>query len=127
MTEALANDAETDPELVARKAMRAYLEALRDEPLRVRLAYVEVVGVSDRVEAHREHTREQWAEVIAGIAARLGGARPLSPEQQQLAAAAFIGAVNGLVHRWSLHQPGHPVDELAETLANILIALYTVP
>jgi hypothetical protein len=107
--------------------MRAYLEALRGEPLRVRLAYVEVVGVSDRVEAHREHTRERWADVIADIAVGLGGARPLSPERRQLAGAAFIGAVNGLVHRWSLHQPGHPVDELAETLADILIVLYTTP
>lgn len=113
-----------DPWGWARTAMRAVFETIGNDPRRARVAYVEIIGVNDRIEAHREDVRGQWAAYIETLRAEITGLPPLAPEVGQLVGATFIGAVNGLVHRWCLHQPTHPVTELVEMATAVMIALY---
>lgn len=121
---ALSSATESDPRRVAQIAMRAFLAAIGNEPHRVRVTFVEIVGVSDAIEARREQIREQWAVLTEALGTRFGVLRPMSSEEHQLAAATMIGAINGLVHRWCLHQPGYPLDALVEMLSDVIVALY---
>jgi hypothetical protein len=34
-----------------------------------------------------------------------------------------IGAVNGLIHHWITHEPRPPIEELADVLTSVLLAV----
>ncbi|WP_370010849.1 TetR/AcrR family transcriptional regulator [Nocardia cyriacigeorgica] len=120
--EGLTTAGTADPRALIEAGMRAYVHAITDDPRRVQVAFVEIVGVSDEVERHRAQVRDEWGAVIAETADAVPGVRT-PPGGWQLAMAAFIGAVNGAVHRWSLQQPRPPVDDLLAVLSTLLLAL----
>ncbi|WP_280234168.1 TetR/AcrR family transcriptional regulator [Nocardia cyriacigeorgica] len=120
--EGLASAGSLDARVLIGSAMRAYVHAITDDPRRVQVAFVEIVGVSDAVEHHRAQMRDDWGEAIAATAAVVPGVRT-PPGGWGLAMAAFIGAVNGAVHRWSQQHPRPPVDDLLEVLSTLLLAL----
>jgi len=103
-------------------AVRAYTKAITDDIRCVTVAFVEIVGVSPAIEAHRAQVRDQWGEVVAAIAQGRDGVR-IPPGGWRVAMAAFIGAVNGAVHQWSLDDPRPPVDELVDVFSTLLNAL----
>ncbi|WP_194816949.1 TetR/AcrR family transcriptional regulator [Nocardia sp. XZ_19_385] len=102
--------------------LTAYLAAMVSDIRRAKVAYVEVVGVSDRVEQHRLGVRDEWARTIEAIAANL-------PEVHTpacgwpTAMAGFIGALNGAAHHWSMDEQRPPVRALVEMLSTLLFAL----
>ncbi|MFE9787285.1 TetR/AcrR family transcriptional regulator [Nocardia salmonicida] len=105
-------------------AVRAYTKAITDDIRCAKVAFVEIVGVDPAIEEHRALVRDQWGEVVAAIAAGRAGAR-VPPGGWRVAMAAFIGAVNGAVHQWSLDDPRPPVDELVDVFTTLLSALTT--
>lgn len=120
--EGLTGAASAEPRTLIESGMRAYVHAITDDPRCVRVAFVEIVGVSDAVERHRAQVRDEWGAVVAQTAAAVPGVRT-PPGGWQLAMAAFIGAVNGAVHRWSQQDPRPPVNDLLEVLSALLLAL----
>ncbi|MFE7717456.1 TetR/AcrR family transcriptional regulator [Nocardia rhizosphaerihabitans] len=105
-------------------AVRAYTTAITDDIRCAKVAFVEIVGVSPAIEEHRAQVRDRWGEVVAAIAAGREGVR-VPPGGWRVSMAAFIGAVNGAVHQWSLDDPRPPVDELVEVFSTLLNALTT--
>lgn len=103
-------------------ALRAYTTAITDDIRAAKVAFVEIVGVSPSVEEHRARVRDQWGEVVATVAAARDGVRT-PPGGWRMAMAAFIGAVNGAVHQWSLDDPRPPVDDLVDVFTTLLNAL----
>ncbi|WP_141807471.1 TetR/AcrR family transcriptional regulator [Nocardia bhagyanarayanae] len=103
-------------------AIRAYTEAIVGDIRKAKVAFVEIVGVSEAVERHRLEVRDRWGAVVETAASALPGVRT-PPGGWRVAMAAFIGAVNGLVHQWSLDDPRPPVDVLVEVLTTLLVAL----
>ncbi|TLG14940.1 TetR/AcrR family transcriptional regulator [Nocardia cyriacigeorgica] len=120
--EGLIGAESAEPRTLIESSMRAYVHAITDDPRCVRVAFVEIVGVSDAVERHRAQVRDEWGAVVAQTAAAVPGVRT-PPGGWQLAMAAFIGAVNGAVHRWSQQDPRPPVNDLLEVLSALLLAL----
>ncbi|MFE3546249.1 TetR/AcrR family transcriptional regulator [Nocardia sp. NPDC059177] len=125
VTEALAAAGTTEMRALTDVAIRAYTRAITTDIRCATVAFVEIVGVSPAVEAHRARIREQWGEVVAAIAAGVPDAHT-PPGGWRMAMAAFIGAVNGAVHQWSLDDPRPPVDELVEVFSTLLNALTSV-
>ncbi|WP_336086776.1 TetR/AcrR family transcriptional regulator [Nocardia sp. SSK8] len=122
VAEALAASGSTDLRELVDVAVRAYTRAITADIRCATVAFVEIVGVSPAVEAHRARIRDQWGEVVQAIAAGVPDART-PPGGWRVAMAAFIGAVNGAVHQWSLDDPRPPVDELVEVFSTLLNAL----
>jgi hypothetical protein len=59
------------------RAVRAFVTTTASDPRWARLSYVEAVGVSDAVEAHRIAWRERWAALlVARPSGPSPGARP---------------------------------------------------
>ncbi|APE34230.1 TetR family transcriptional regulator [Nocardia mangyaensis] len=112
----------TEVRVIIDAAVRAYTQAITADIRCVKVAFVEIVGVSPAVEEHRAQIRDRWGEVVAAATAGLPDART-PPGGWRVAMAAFIGAVNGAVHQWSLDDPRPPVDVLIDVFSTLLNAL----
>ncbi|TDP30691.1 TetR/AcrR family transcriptional regulator [Nocardia ignorata] len=119
---ALAAVGSDDLRTLIEAALRAYTTTITDDIRAAKVAFVEIVGVSASVEEHRARVRDQWGEVVATVAAARDGVRT-PPGGWRMAMAAFIGAVNGAVHQWSLDDPRPPVDDLVDVFTTLLNAL----
>lgn len=122
VAEALAAAGSDDLRTLIDAAVRAYTRAITDDIRCVTVAFVEIVGVNPEIEAHRARVRDQWGEVVAAIAQGREGVRT-PPGGWRVAMAAFIGAVNGAVHQWSMDDPRPPVDDLVDVFSTLLNAL----
>ncbi|WP_433662035.1 TetR/AcrR family transcriptional regulator [Nocardia sp. CA-128927] len=123
--------ADLDPRFDMTAAMTAmvsaYLGSIGSDPYRAKVAFIEVVGVSDRMERHRRERRHAWAAMLdtslvptVAPGARIRGGSAWG-------ASALIGAINGLAHEWVLADPRPSVGELVELLVPIALSLVEVP
>ncbi|MBF6252444.1 TetR/AcrR family transcriptional regulator [Nocardia farcinica] len=112
-----------DPHTALTAVLTAYLESIGADPFRAKLAFIEVVGVSERMERHRRQRRHAWARLLeSAVAPRIvPGGRVRG--RSGLAAAALIGAINGLTHEWLLSDPRPPVDDLVALLVPVAVSL----
>jgi AcrR family transcriptional regulator len=106
-----------------RAAVRAYLSPMLETPMLARIAFVEIVGVSPRVEENRLQFR---ASIVALVEeeGRLAVERgEIEDRDFRFAALAFSGAVNVVVHDWSLSPNHKAADTLAQQLSDLLVLL----
>ncbi|MFJ1703825.1 TetR/AcrR family transcriptional regulator [Kitasatospora sp. NPDC088346] len=114
-----------EPRIAA--VLRAYVTAATDDPRRLRIAFVEIVGVSAELERGRLVRRSRWVDLIvaeADAAARRGEA---APRDYRIAATAFIGAVNGLLHDWTAGQFRATLDQVVDELVALLLGVVRPP
>jgi AcrR family transcriptional regulator len=106
-----------------RSAVRAYLGPMLDDAKRARVAFVEVVGVSHRVEDVRLGFRHGIVDLIEreGFAAVERG--ELASKDFRFRALAFLGAVNVLVHDWSIHPDRVDAAQLSDQLCDLAVEL----
>ncbi|MFC4606123.1 TetR/AcrR family transcriptional regulator [Rhodococcus kronopolitis] len=107
----------------ASTVMTAYVRSIGTDARRAKIAFVEIVGVNAQVEQHRLAQRKTWGTVFETLLGQLVGPDVRPPGGYETSATAFIGAVNGLVHQWSITEPRPPVTDLVEVLSTILVAL----
>ncbi|MCH5642852.1 TetR/AcrR family transcriptional regulator [Gordonia sp. ABSL49_1] len=124
VSEALSDNPSRDLRDLATTAMRAYMSSVGTDPRRAEVSFVQVVGVSSRVEQHRIDGREEWVDFFVATMADVA-ARPPSDRQRHLA-IGFVGALTGLVHRWSSSDDPAPLGDIVDVLADILLAFTTL-
>ena len=84
------------------RAVRAFVTTTASDPRWARLSFVEIIGVSDAVEAHRIAWRERWSALLVAEAERAASRGEATPRDFRLGAVGLIGAVNELVHHYSI-------------------------
>jgi hypothetical protein len=94
-----------------------------DDPRLARLAFVEIVGVSHRVEEVRLRFREGIVSLIEQEAAAAITRGELKPKDFRFRALAFLGAVNVLVHDWSVHPDHVDAERLSDQLCDLAAEL----
>lgn len=109
------------------RAVRAFVTTTANDPRWARLAYVEIIGVSDMVERHRIAWRERWAGFLVSEAKRAVERREATDRDFHLGAVALIGAVNELVHDWSLSGGKRSIDDVIAEIVRVATAMVTVP
>lgn len=126
LTEALAATAGEQLHTRIHHSVHAYLGAMATDPRRARVAFIEVVGVSPRVEHHRQVWRRRIIGFLeAEAAAAAHHAR--SPRRDfQLATVALIGAVNELGHHWSQQPQATPLDAVATEITRLAAAAFAL-
>ncbi|MFD5634146.1 TetR/AcrR family transcriptional regulator [Streptomyces sp. NPDC127077] len=102
---------------------RAYAANVTSDPRRIRITFVEIIGVSARLEEQRLARRARWVEFICGEAAGAVARGEAAPRDYRLAATAFIGSVNGLLHDWNAGWVDATLDEVVEELVRQLLAI----
>lgn len=102
---------------------RAYARDVTSDPRRIRVAFVEIIGVSARLEEQRLARRARWVELICGEANAAVARGDAAPRDYRLAATAFIGSVNGLLHDWSAGWVDATLDDVVEELVRLLVGM----
>ncbi|ANS69999.1 TetR family transcriptional regulator [Streptomyces lincolnensis] len=106
---------------------RAYAANVTGDPRRVRITFVEIIGVSPRLEEQRLARRAHWIDLVcaeAEAAVRRGEA---ARRDYRLPATAFIGSVNGLLHDWNAGWLDATLDEVVEELVRQLLGILRPP
>ncbi|MFJ8807214.1 TetR/AcrR family transcriptional regulator [Streptomyces sp. NPDC102490] len=106
---------------------RAYAADVTGDPRRVRITFVEIIGVSPRLEEQRLARRARWVDLICAEARSAALRGEAAPRDYRLAATAFIGGVNGLLHDYSAGWVDATLDEVVEELVRQLLALLRPP
>jgi AcrR family transcriptional regulator len=115
--------------LVERAAaiFRAYAANVTSDPRRVRITFVEIIGVSGRLEEQRLARRAHWVDLVCAEAERAVARGEAAPRDFRLAATAFIGSVNGLLHDWNAGWVDATLDEVVEELVRQLVGILQPP
>jgi AcrR family transcriptional regulator len=108
-------------------AVRAFIHTTASDPRWARLAYVEVIGVSDTVEKHRITWRDKWSNFMVAEANRAVGRGEAAPRDFKMASVALIGAVNELVHHYSISRGRITLDEVIAEIVRLAVAAVTAP
>ncbi|MFE0511406.1 TetR/AcrR family transcriptional regulator [Streptomyces sp. NPDC058964] len=102
---------------------RAYAANVTADPRRIRITFVEIIGVSPRLEEQRLARRARWVELICAEAKAAVARGEAAPRDNRIAAAAFIGSVNGLLHDWSAGWVDATLDEVVDELVRQLLGI----
>ncbi|MCX5373677.1 TetR/AcrR family transcriptional regulator [Streptomyces sp. NBC_00015] len=106
---------------------RAYAADVTSDPRRIRITFVEIVGVSPRLEEQRLARRARWVDLICAEASAAAARGEAAPRDYRLAATAFIGSVNGLLHDWSAGWVDATLDEVVDELVRQLLGILRPP
>ncbi|MFF7546094.1 TetR/AcrR family transcriptional regulator [Streptomyces canus] len=106
---------------------RAYAANVTSDPRRVRITFVEIIGVSARLEEQRLARRSLWVDLVCAEANRAVARGEAAPRDYRLAATGFIGSVNGLLHDWSAGWVDATLDEVVEELVRQLLGILQPP
>ena len=106
-----------------RSAVQAYLGPMLADTRKARIAFVEVVGVSHRVEDIRLQFRHGIVALIEREADDAVIRGELALKDFRFRALAFLGAVNVLVHDWSIHSDHVDAARLSEQLCDLAVEL----
>jgi len=101
--------------------LRAYVTEATADPRRLRIAFVEIIGVSPELERQRLIRRSRWVELIVSEAEAAVGRGEAAPRDFRIAATAFIGAVNGLLHDWTAGQFQATLEQVIDELVALLL------
>ncbi|MFF4014639.1 TetR/AcrR family transcriptional regulator [Streptomyces sp. NPDC001843] len=102
---------------------RAYARDVTSDPRRIRITFVEIIGVSPRLEEQRLARRAGWVDLICAEASAAAARGEAEDRDYRLAATAFIGSVNGLLHDWSAGWVDATLDEVVDELARQLLGI----
>ncbi|MFI1505390.1 TetR/AcrR family transcriptional regulator [Streptomyces sp. NPDC020597] len=119
---AVAAEGKSLPER-ATAIFRAYAANVTSDPCRIRITFVEIVGVSPRLDEQRLARRARWIDLICAEATAAAARGEGAPRDYRLAATAFIGSVNGLLHDWSAGWVDATLDEVVDELVRQLLAM----
>lgn len=100
---------------------RAYAANVTGDPRRIRITFVEVIGVSARLEEQRLSRRTRWVDLLCAEATAAAARGEAAPRDYRLAATAFIGSVNGLLHDWNAGWVTATLDEVVDELVRHLV------
>lgn len=105
----------------ATAAFRAYAANVTSDPRRLRITFIEIIGVSPRLERQRLERRSRWIDFICAEAAAAAARGEAVDRDYRLSAAAFIGSVNGLLHDWQAGWVEATLDEVVDELVRLLL------
>jgi AcrR family transcriptional regulator len=103
--------------------LEAYVHAVLDDPRNARIACVEVVGASARVERRRRKTIYEIASLIEAQAHALADQGRVARRDFSLTAMAMAGACNELVTDAIMRPTPPPTSALVDALVRLFLAV----
>lgn len=106
-------------------ALLAYLDPMLKDARIARIAFVEIMGASARIETLRLNYRETLIDVVTteGVAAVKRG--EVADRDWRFAALALVGAVTAIVYDWALRGRRPSRRHLEAQLARLAVTLLT--
>jgi AcrR family transcriptional regulator len=113
-----ATRGKTMPERIP-AAFLAYLGPMVEDIRAARIAFVEIVGASPRIEEVRLAYREGLIELISAEGTAAVERGEVRDRDWRFAALALTGATNAIVYDWTLHSGKEPVEQLEASLVEL--------
>jgi AcrR family transcriptional regulator len=106
-------------------AVRAYVTTTSSDPRWARICYVEVIGAGPAVQNQRIEWRERIGAFLVAEAERAVARGEAHRRDFRMSAMALIGAVNELLHHWSITGSETPLDDICAELTRLAVAVLT--
>lgn len=117
-------DVAGEPVEVSRAGLTAFLHCMREDPRMARILFVEVLGVSERVDNLYRLTTENFIQLLMRLSQPVLSAEELPPPlQADVIASGLIGAVVMAVSRWTLSGFHEPVEVMVANLQAMFVAV----
>lgn len=104
-----------------RAGLEAFICTLTSDARMARLALIEVVGASPRLEVRRREVLHEFAALIAAVVGPLPEA---SSNRLAMTAMSLVGGVNELLVDWTLGHQNATVEELIDLSYTLFLAAY---
>jgi len=106
-------------------AMLAYLTPMVEDRRVARIAFVEIMGASPRIEKLRLEYRETLIALVdnEGTAAVKRG--EIAPRDFRFAALALVGATTAIVYDWMLRRDRSSIQQLEQAIVDLAVDLLT--
>ncbi len=101
------------PEAMIRAGLKAFLAYIRECPAAARVQFVEVLGVSKRVDHLYRQAIESFAGLLRSLGAPAGGTA--SRVDIDMLSVGLVGAMVGIGSRWMLSGFVQPLDDIVAT------------
>lgn len=108
-------------------SIRTFIHTMAADSRWARLAYVEAIGVSNKVEKHRLAWRARWSDMMVDEAERAVTRGEAKPRDFTLAALAVIATANELIHLFSISGGQYTLDEVIAEIVRVAVAAVTAP
>ncbi len=105
-----------------RTALEAYVSYTASDLRRAQVAYVQIVGVTPAIEAFRLEWRRRWVNLISELVRAAIERGEVHERDYNLAASAYVGAVNGLLQDWCAAEDRAPLSDVIAELTRIAAA-----
>ncbi len=121
-----------EPELMAKTALSTLYQAIQEDPPAARLQFIEILGVSPRVDERYRASVESFAGLFTLLATRLHSTEQARQDYQaEWLATGLVGAAVTIAHRWILEDfktPREVVVNNAYAIARAVVRFWlTVP
>lgn len=108
-----------DPAAMLEAGLRAFLLLARENPAGARLQFVEVLGVSPRVDKLYRQAVEDFALLLRHWNSELSREDPVYRGDPATLAVGLVGAAVGIGSRWLLSGFAQPLEVMLETLLTL--------
>lgn len=106
-------------------ALLAFMVPMFDDLRTARIVFVEVVGLSARIESTRLRNREKLIELIEAESRAAVARGEVADRDWRFAALALIGAATAIALDWMLRKQRPPVEQLEQQLGRLAVTLLT--
>lgn len=105
-----------------RFVLRTYAVAATADPRHARIAHVEVVGVSPRLDRQRLEHRSRWTGPLVEQLHSAAGQGLIPPSDFHLSAASYLAAASGLMHDWTAGWVEATLDQIVDELTRMFLS-----
>lgn len=115
-----------EPGAMVEAGLRAFFELAQEIPAGARLQFVEVLGVSPRVDRLYRQSVENFAQLLRNLQQQIpqgAGARAALRDEETLS-VGLVGAAVGIASRWLLSGFAQPLDEMLATTLLIFMGAW---
>lgn len=106
-------------------AFLAYVGPMIEDAYAARIAFVEIMGASARIEERRLEFRELLVALIESEGHEAVGRGEITDRDFRFAALALIGAANAIIYDWVVRSDRPSVEDLEQALSDLASVLLT--
>ena len=111
-----------DPDLLAEAALRTFLDYIREDPLRARVALVDALSIDSEVNQMAEMASQDFAHLIAGFMNQLFPRLDEAGLDFKMLAIGLVGANTRVATHWVNERCKTPMDVVLHNLLSLFKA-----
>ncbi|WP_299535333.1 TetR/AcrR family transcriptional regulator [uncultured Streptomyces sp.] len=101
----------------------AYVKAVTEDPHEARVTFVEVLGVSHRVDAHVKRWRDVWVDFLTGEAQRAVARGEAEPGDHRVTVMVTVGTVHEFMAHYARRSRRAQPAEVSEELVKLALSM----